>query len=133
MAVKEVIATAPTVSDVMVQTMVNWGGRHVFGMVGHSNLGMAEAVRKQETQGNLTFFGIRHEGAASFACSAYAKLSGKPAACLTIAGPGTTNLLTGLGRNHVGRGIDVARRTADLFVRFSTVARPIWAATKGST
>ena len=34
------------------------------------------------------------EGAAAFACSAYAKLTGKPAACLAIAGPGATNLLT---------------------------------------
>jgi thiamine pyrophosphate-dependent acetolactate synthase large subunit-like protein/nitrite reductase/ring-hydroxylating ferredoxin subunit len=102
-AVKEAVETAPTVSDVMVQTMVNWGVRHVFGMVGHSNLGLAEAVRKQEGKGNLTFFGIRHEGAASFACSAYAKLSGKPAACLTIAGPGATNLLTGLWDAHVDR------------------------------
>ena len=44
----------------------------------------------------LNFIGIRHEGAASFAASAYAKLSGRPAACLAIAGPGATNLLTGL-------------------------------------
>ncbi len=95
--------TAPTVSDLMVETMVNWGVRDVFGMVGHSNLGMAEAVRKQEAKGNLRFFGIRHEGAASFACSAYAKLTGKPAACLTIAGPGATNLLTGLWDAHVDR------------------------------
>ncbi len=102
-AVEEAIETAPTVSDVMVETMVNWGVRHVFGMVGHSNLGLAEAVRKQESAGNLTFIGIRHEGAASFACSAYAKLTGKPAACLTIAGPGATNLLTGLWDAHVDR------------------------------
>ncbi|NQT35925.1 MAG: Rieske 2Fe-2S domain-containing protein [Planctomycetes bacterium] len=102
-AVEEVVETAPSVSDVMVETMVNWGVRHVFGMVGHSNLGLAEAVRKQEAQGNLTFIGIRHEGAASFACSAYAKLSGKPAACLTIAGPGATNLLTGLWDANVDR------------------------------
>ena len=101
--VEEVIDTTPTVSDVMVDTMIQWGVRHVFGMVGHSNLGLAEAVRKEEEQGNLTFFGIRHEGAASFACSAYAKLSGKPAACLTIAGPGATNLLTGLWDAHVDR------------------------------
>ncbi|HLY82975.1 MAG TPA: Rieske 2Fe-2S domain-containing protein, partial [Acidimicrobiales bacterium] len=32
-----------TVSDVMVETMVNWGVTHVFGMVGHSNLGLADA------------------------------------------------------------------------------------------
>src|SRR6478736_5075008 len=39
---------------------------------------------------------VRHDGAAAFAASAYAKLTGEPAACLTIAGPGATNLLTGL-------------------------------------
>jgi len=85
-----------TISDVMIQTMVNWGVKHVFGMVGHSNLGLAEAIRRQCDAGNLSFIGIRHEGAASFAASAYGKLTGKAAACLSIAGPGATNLLTGL-------------------------------------
>ena len=42
------------------------------------------------------FIGIRHEGAAAFAASAYGKLTGRPAACFAIAGPGSTNLLTGL-------------------------------------
>jgi pyruvate oxidase len=85
-----------TVSDVMAETMVNWGVKHVFGMVGHSNLGLADAIRRQEETGNLRYIGIRHEGAAAFAASAYGKLTGTPAACLTIAGPGATNLLTGL-------------------------------------
>ena len=92
-----------TVSDVMAQTMVNWGVRHVFGMVGHSNLGLADALRRQEQAGNLTYIGIRHEGAAAFAASAYGKLTGRPAACLTIAGPGATNLLTGLWDANVDR------------------------------
>ena len=85
-----------TVSDVMAETMVNWGVRHVFGMVGHSNLGLADAIRRRESEGELTYIGIRHEGAAAFAASAYGKLTGRPAACLTIAGPGATNLITGL-------------------------------------
>ena len=93
----------PTVSDVMAETMVNWGVRHVFGMVGHSNLGLADAIRRQEEAGNLTYIGIRHEGAAAFAASAYGKLTGEPAACLTIAGPGATNLLTGLWDAKVDR------------------------------
>lgn len=92
-----------TVSDVMAETMVNWGVTHVFGMVGHSNLGLADALRRQEQQGKLTYIGIRHEGAAAFAASAYAKLTGKPAACLTIAGPGATNLLTGMWDAKVDR------------------------------
>ena len=77
-----------TVSDVMAETMVNWGVRHVFGMVGHSNLGLADAIRRQEEAGKNTYIGIRHEGAAAFAASAYGKLTGEPAACLTIAGAG---------------------------------------------
>ncbi len=85
-----------TVSHVVAESMVAWGIRHVFGMVGHSNLGLADAIRVQEERGALTYIGIRHEGAAACACSGYAKASGRPAACLSIAGPGATNLLTGL-------------------------------------
>ncbi|MDV3123694.1 thiamine pyrophosphate-binding protein [Mycobacterium sp. 21AC1] len=85
-----------TVSDVLVETMVNWGVDTVFGMVGHSNLGVAEALHRAETAGKLKYFGIRHEGAAAFAAAAYGKLTGRPAACFGIAGPGSTNLLTGL-------------------------------------
>jgi thiamine pyrophosphate-dependent acetolactate synthase large subunit-like protein/nitrite reductase/ring-hydroxylating ferredoxin subunit len=92
-----------TVSDVMAETMVKWGVTHVFGMVGHSNLGLADALRRQEQAGHLTYIGIRHEGAAAFAASAYGKLTGRPAACLTIAGPGATNLLTGLWDAKVDR------------------------------
>ncbi len=92
-----------TVSDVMAETMVAWGVTAVFGMVGHSNLGLADGLRRQEEAGALRYFGIRHEGAASFAASAYGKLTGRPAACLAIAGPGATNLLTGLWDANVDR------------------------------
>ena len=92
-----------SVSDVMVETMLNWDVRSVFGMVGHSNLGLADAMRLQESKGNLYYYGIRHEGAAAFAISGYGKLTGKPAAALTIAGPGATNLLTGLWDAKIDR------------------------------
>lgn len=80
------------VTDVMVETMTNWGVQSVFGMVGHSNLGLAESIRRAVIEKELKYYGIRHEGAAAFAASAYGKLTGKPAACLTIAGPGATDL-----------------------------------------
>ena len=83
-------------SEVLAQTLSNWGVKYVFGMVGHSNLGTADAIRKQVQKGDMEFIGIRHEGAGSFASSAYGKLMGKPSAVLTIAGPGATNLLTGV-------------------------------------
>ena len=93
----------PSVSDVMAETMVNWGVDSVFGLVGHSCLGLADGVRRQEAAGKLKFITTRHEGAAAFAASGYAKLTGRPAACLTIAGPGATNLLTGLWDAKVDR------------------------------
>ena len=97
-----------TVGDVVAETLVAWGITHVFGMVGHSNLGLADALRRAEERGELTYIGIRHEGAASFAASAYGKLTGRPAACLGIAGPGSTNLLTGLYDAKVDRAPVVA-------------------------
>ncbi|MEM7472238.1 MAG: thiamine pyrophosphate-binding protein [Pseudomonadota bacterium] len=92
-----------TVTDVMVETLTNWGVQSVFGMVGHSNLGLADAIRLAVGDKKLRYYGIRHEGAAAFAASAYGKLTGKPAACLTIAGPGATNLLTGMWDAKVDR------------------------------
>ncbi len=94
---------ARTVTDVMAETMVAWGVTHVFGMVGHSNLGLADAIRRRCEAGEMSYIGVRHEGAAAFAASAFGKLTGEPAACLTIAGPGATNLLTGLWDAHVDR------------------------------
>ena len=92
-----------TSSEVMVRTMTAWGVDTAFGMVGHSNLGFADAMRKEEEAGRLRYIGIRHEGAAAFATSAYGKLTGRLAACFAIAGPGATNLLTGLWDAHVDR------------------------------
>ena len=92
-----------TVSDLMMETMVNWGVNTVFGMVGHSNLALADAMQRLEKKGQLRYFGIRHEGAAAFAASGYAKLTGKPAACFGIAGPGATNMFTGMWDAKVDR------------------------------
>ncbi len=131
------VAHETTVTDVMAETMINWGITTVFGMVGHSNLGLADALRRQAEKEHLSYFGIRHEGAAAFACSGYAKLTGKPAACLTIAGPGATNLMTGLWDAKVDRApvlaltgqVDVqvfgpgAFQEIDLAAAFKPVAR----------
>ncbi len=126
-----------TVTDVMAETMTNWGVTSVFGMVGHSNLGLADSLRVLADEKKLSYYGIRHEGAAAFACSGYAKLTGKPAACLTIAGPGATNLMTGLWDAKVDRApvlaltgqVDVqvlgpgAFQEIDLQTAFAPVAR----------
>ena len=89
--------------DQLVDVLTDWGLDAVFGMVGHSNLGLADALRKATEDGRLTYVGIRHEGAAAFAASGFAKLTGRPAACFSIAGPGATNLMTGLWDAKVDR------------------------------
>jgi pyruvate oxidase len=91
-----------------VSTLVAFGVTEFFGTVGHSNLGIADALRRAERRGEIRYIGIRHEGAAAFAASAYGKLTGRPAACLAIAGPGSTNLLTGLYDARLDRAPVVA-------------------------
>ncbi|MEO1015655.1 MAG: thiamine pyrophosphate-dependent enzyme [Pseudomonadota bacterium] len=106
--VPEEPAHVRTATDVIAETFVNWGVTRVFGMVGHSNLGLADAFRRQAEAGKMTYVGIRHEGAASFAASGYAKLSGRPAICMSIAGPGATNMMTGLFDAKVDRAPIIA-------------------------
>lgn len=86
-------AAGTTVSDMIVAELAAWDIRHVFGIPGTSSLGLVEAVRKN---GDMRYTVFRHEGNAAMAASAYNKLTGRIAACLTIAGPGATNLATGL-------------------------------------
>src|SRR5438093_2290454 len=40
---------------------------------------------------------VRHEQAAAMAAHAYSRVSGKPGVCFAASGPGTTNLITGVG------------------------------------
>ena len=82
-----------TVSDILVEQMAEWGIRYVFGLPGTSSLGVVDAVRKNP---KIKYIQVRHEQTAAFMASAYGKLTGNVAACLTIAGPGATNLATGL-------------------------------------
>lgn len=82
-----------TISDVLVEQMSQWGIKYVFGIPGTSSLGIVDAVRKNE---DMEYFQVRHEQTAAMMASAYGKLTGNIAACLTITGPGATNLATGL-------------------------------------
>jgi len=86
-------AEQKNVSDVIIEQMAEWGIKFVFGIPGTSSLGLVDAIRKNN---KLKYVQVRHEQTAAFMASAYGKLTGHIAACLTIAGPGATNLATGL-------------------------------------
>jgi pyruvate oxidase len=85
--------TQTTVSDVLINELSKWDITLVFGIPGTSSLGLVEALRKNQ---KIRYIVVRHEENAAMAASAYHKLTGKIAACLTIAGPGASNLATGL-------------------------------------
>jgi thiamine pyrophosphate-dependent acetolactate synthase large subunit-like protein/rubredoxin len=90
---RERLKEEKTVSDVLVEQIAEWGIKYIFGIPGTSSLGIVEAVRKDK---RLKYIQVRHEQTAAFMASAYGKLTGHIAACLTVAGPGATNLATGL-------------------------------------
>jgi thiamine pyrophosphate-dependent acetolactate synthase large subunit-like protein/rubredoxin len=92
-AAGEIPREVRSVSDVIVEQMAEWGVKYVFGIPGTSALGLVDAVRKNT---KLKYYQVRHEQTAAFMASAYGKLTGHIAACLTVAGPGATNLATGL-------------------------------------
>lgn len=82
-----------TVSHLIVNQMAEWGVEYVFGIPGTSSLGVLQGIKDSDS---LKYYQVRHEQTAAFMASAYGKLTGKIAACLTVAGPGATNLATGL-------------------------------------
>src|SRR5947209_3861600 len=81
-------------SDVLVETLSEWGVEVIFGMPGDGINGIMEALRTR--QDRIQFIQTRHEEAAAFAACAYAKWTGKLGVCLATTGPGGTHLLNGL-------------------------------------
>ncbi len=84
---------ATTVADVLISELESWGITLFFGIPGASSLPLVDAVRRNQS---ARYIVVRHEETAALAASAYNKFTGKIAVCLTIAGPGATNLATGL-------------------------------------
>jgi pyruvate dehydrogenase (quinone) len=83
-----------TTSDVLVDTLVDWGVDTVFGIPGDGINGIIEALRK--AQDRIRFIQVRHEEAAAFAACGYAKFTGRLGCCVATSGPGGIHLLNGL-------------------------------------
>ena len=81
------------VAEKIVEQLVAYGVRRVYGIPGDSNLPLTEAIRKNAS---IDLVLTRHEQAAAFMASAHAKLTGEIGVCMSIAGPGATNLITGI-------------------------------------
>src|SRR6185437_4353179 len=83
-----------TASDVLIETLLDWGVDTIFGLPGDGINGIMEALRTR--QDKIRFIQVRHEEAAAFMACGYAKFTGKLGVCLATSGPGGIHMLNGL-------------------------------------
>jgi len=87
------------VSELIVRFMERLGIRHIFGMPGAHILPVYDALYDSSIRTVLA----KHEQGAAFMAGGYSRASGGIGACITTAGPGATNLVTGIANAYVDR------------------------------
>src|SRR5438128_8993297 len=85
---------AKTGGDILVEGLIDWGVRVIFGLPGHGINGIMEALRIRQEK--IRFIQVRHEESAAFMACGYAKYTGQLGVCLATSGPGAIHLLNGL-------------------------------------
>ena len=84
----------PTVADLLIDRLLDWGVRTIFSLPGDGINSIFEALRTR--QDRIQLVQVRHEEAAAFAACGYAKFSRRLGVCLATSGPGGLHLLNGL-------------------------------------
>src|SRR5438046_5646656 len=85
---------ARTAADVLVERLIDWDVRVVFGLPGDGINGIMEALRVR--QDRISFVQVRHEESAAFMACGYAQYTRRRGVCLATSGPGAIHLLNGL-------------------------------------
>jgi pyruvate dehydrogenase (quinone) len=85
---------AMTVSDQLLQRLIEWGVRRVYGYPGDGINGVMGALRRAGDKVQLVQ--TRHEELAAFMATAHAKFTGEVGICIATSGPGAIHLLNGL-------------------------------------
>ena len=88
-----------TVSELIVRFMERLGIDHIFGMPGAHILPVYDSLYGSTIKSILA----KHEQGAAFMAGGYARASGKISACISTAGPGATNLITGVANAYVDK------------------------------
>ncbi|GAB3617294.1 thiamine pyrophosphate-binding protein [Okibacterium endophyticum] len=86
-----------TGAEVLVRTIAGAGISRFFGIVGGNLTGIFRAIHERD---DLAYIGTRHEAAAAFMAAGHYNASGEVAVALGEMGPGTLNLVSGLGVAH---------------------------------
>lgn len=87
------------VSELIVKYMQRLGIEYIFGMPGAHILPVYDSLYDSEIKSVLA----KHEQGAAFMAGGYARASGRISACITTAGPGATNLITGIANAYADR------------------------------
>ncbi len=87
------------VSEFVVRFMERLGIRHIFGMPGAHILPVYDALHHASIHTVLA----KHEQGAAFMAGGYARASERIGACIATAGPGATNLVTGIANAYADR------------------------------
>jgi acetolactate synthase-1/2/3 large subunit len=88
-----------TVSRFIVKYLEHLGVEYVFGIPGAHILPVFDSLNDSKIRPILA----KHEQGASFMAGGYARQSGRPGVCIATAGPGATNLVTGLANAFMDR------------------------------
>ncbi|HZR47010.1 MAG TPA: thiamine pyrophosphate-requiring protein [Candidatus Manganitrophaceae bacterium] len=83
-----------TVSDFLVQRLLDWGITRIYGYPGDGINGIMGALNRAGDRPE--FIQVRHEEMAAFMACAHAKFTGEIGVCLATSGPGAVHLLNGL-------------------------------------
>ncbi len=82
--------------DLLVSYLEQLGVEYVFGIPGGVIEPLYNALARSERRGGVRAVVARHETGAAFAADGYARNSGKLGVVCGTAGPGATNLITGV-------------------------------------
>ena len=85
---------AQTVGDFIVQRLIEWGIRRVYGYPGDGINGIIGAIDRAGDA--IDYVQVRHEEMAAFMACGHAKFTGEVGICLATSGPGAIHLLNGL-------------------------------------
>jgi len=88
-----------TVSELIVQYLERLGVEVIFGMPGAHVLPIYDQLRDSSVKSVL----VKHEQGAAFMAGGYARVSHRVSACIATAGPGATNLVTGIANAYAER------------------------------
>ncbi|HEY4047954.1 MAG TPA: ubiquinone-dependent pyruvate dehydrogenase [Acidobacteriaceae bacterium] len=88
------------VGELLIETLIAAGVKHVFGLAGDSLNGITHCMRPNNA---ITWIPVRHEEVAAFAAGAEAHLTGSLAVCAGSCGPGNMHLINGLYDCHRSR------------------------------